>query len=190
MHSNNGNKDLLKTAMWVCAGLLIGALGTAAISWTSSPHDANARKSASSSIEEPVAQTADDKPLPLGPVPIPSANPCTAALSTLNAMHRSQNSAQNYQQNQAVPQDQTQVSVDGQTVILAPGTSYAESSSGYPIYTGSRAVDSAAAEIPYSNNTASEELAPQQIGRNGLVANPCADPPSSHGVAYSRQKAY
>lgn len=71
---------------------------------------------------------------------------------------------------------------------------YSESTSGYPIIAGRRAVDynSSGAITPSGNAIMVDETGtilqqtPRPIGRNGLIGNPCVDPPSSHGTAYSR----
>src|SRR5205823_2445762 len=72
-----------------------------------------------------------------------------------------------------------------QAIELPPGVSLSETTSGYPIITGTRAVDSPPVVIPY-NGGPMEEALPQPIGRNGLLANPCSDPISAHGAAYGR----
>lgn len=53
---------------------------------------------------------------------------------------------------------------------------YSETTSGYPVAVGRRAVD-------YSGPVS---LPPQQVGRNGLLSNPPVDPPSTRGAAYGR----
>lgn len=74
---------------------------------------------------------------------------------------------------------------------LQAGQEVSFSTSSYPVVTGSRAVDHAAnapAFFPATEQTA-EPLDLQRIGRNGLLANPCVDPVSSYGPAYSRSRA-
>jgi hypothetical protein len=76
----------------------------------------------------------------------------------------------------------------GEQIILRPGTTYSESSSGYPIYTGGRAIDSEAEPMVNPETTVGEDeqgSMSQPVGRNGLLANPCVDPMSSKGKAYS-----
>jgi hypothetical protein len=70
---------------------------------------------------------------------------------------------------------------------------YSESTSGYPIAVGRRAVDSTPEGFVTSGNAvlldesgAIMDPEPRPIGRNGLVGNPSVDPPSSRGAAYGR----
>jgi hypothetical protein len=75
---------------------------------------------------------------------------------------------------------------------------YGQTASGYPISTGRRAVDYFDSAQGRVINTGVDPSATagwaaddysvpaQRLGRNGLVANPSVDPPSSHGAAYSR----
>ena len=71
-------------------------------------------------------------------------------------------------------------------LIMQPGTCYSETASGYPISTGGRAVDFTNTQTgPIESFEPDSRLAPQPIGRNGLLSNPSVDPPSSRGHAYS-----
>lgn len=96
--------------------------------------------------------------------------PVSSALATLNGSAPTANSAQ--------------IQAADSNGML-PGTSLSESASAYSIYTGGRAVDSPPVLIEQANGYYSE-AEEQRVGRNGLLANPCADPPSAHGLAYGR----
>ncbi len=201
MHANEDNKEMQKTVLWVGSGLLLGVVFMLGFYLIYINQDSAASKASTpSTIEEPVPTSTTGGVVPTGPVPVPSLTPCTTALSSLNGQQSqipvgsmpgqgmpAVSQIPGYSPIQAATGQQGSANI--QTINLAPGTSYSESSSGYPIYTGGRAVDSPPAHLPYSSQVVVEEST-QQIGRNGLVANPCADPPSVHGVAYSRQKAY
>ncbi|HEY9790348.1 MAG TPA: hypothetical protein V6D22_08115 [Candidatus Obscuribacterales bacterium] len=75
---------------------------------------------------------------------------------------------------------------------------YGQTASGYPIATGRKAVDYYDSAQGRVINTGVDpgatagwaaddySVPAQRLGRNGLVSNPCVDPPSSHGAAYSR----
>jgi hypothetical protein len=69
--------------------------------------------------------------------------------------------------------------------------------SGYPMAAGRKAVEyidpqqgayTGAQDPSTTAGWAPDDytVAAQRVGRNGLVSNPCVDPPSSHGAAYSR----
>ncbi len=127
----------------------------------------------------------------------PCQSPVTNALAQLNAVAPGQVQTQLMPlQPLATPVLHSTVNSINQSdcVVLNPGQAYSETASGYPIYTGSRAVDSAPVQIPLSQVPASQvpvmgaesEGCGMQIGRNGLLQNPCVDPPSVHGLAYGR----
>lgn len=82
-------------------------------------------------------------------------------------------------------------SESSQQFELQAGQSVSLSTSSYPVVTGSRAVDHAANSPSFleSPEQTAEPLDLQRIGRNGLLANPCVDPASSYGAAYSRSRA-
>lgn len=73
---------------------------------------------------------------------------------------------------------------------LIPGQVYSETSSGYPIVTGSRAVDWGTQQVTYVLDQQGEAsqlvINGQPVGRNGLISNPCVDPASTKGLSYSR----
>jgi hypothetical protein len=193
------NKDnLVKTAALVFVSILAGAIISVGIQHLGSGkhHHKQGQKIASAestvSADQSPNEAADESDLatsnesaavsskipPAGTAPNPaleSAHPVSEALSILNGPAAS-----------IVPQ--------AQEATLAPGLHYSESSSGYPIYTGWRAVDSPMAALPSDSSQTQtviygqdvSNLQPQQIGRNGLLANPCVDPGSAHGLAYSR----
>jgi hypothetical protein len=80
----------------------------------------------------------------------------------------------------------------GGTEMIPSGIYYSDSTSGYPISSGGRAVGSG---VPQTNTTTVyvdqggnvvPAPPPQAVGRNGLLSNPPVDQPSSHGTAYSR----
>lgn len=171
--------EVLKGAIWLTVGLIIGAVVMVSVQYWSiianSDKGDGLEKSASLESSQntvavpcaPVQATANTTPPEL--VPVPSPYPVSTALAALNGTSRS-----------AV---QVQTAVDPQAPTLAPGTVLSESTNGYPIVTGGRAVDSPYRNIDPETNT---ELPPQQVGRSGLLSNPCVDPPSVHGLAYGR----
>ncbi|MBX9685423.1 MAG: hypothetical protein K2X27_01900 [Candidatus Obscuribacterales bacterium] len=164
-------KDLLKIALWVCSGILLGAAIMAAVQHFSTEPTTLAETSPSAG--QASEQTKSAQTMPASPYPV------AAGLAALNAASN---------QNPAPAQGMIVQTNDGQNIQLAPGTSYSETNSGYPICTGRRAVDWAPASIPAQDyqNQEIDQGPPQPIGRNGLLANPSSDPPSSHGLAYSR----
>jgi len=191
------NKDnLVKTSALVCVSILAGAIITVAVQYLGNAEHTHrhgqkiASAESTDSTEQQSTESSDDaatassddgaqvtKTAPAGSAPNPaleSAHPVSAALSLLNG-------------------NTTTSTAQTQETALAPGMHYSETSSGYPVYTGGRAVDSSMA--PLTDSAQSQEviygqevsnLQPQQIGRNGLLANPCMDPISVHGLAYSR----
>lgn len=80
---------------------------------------------------------------------------------------------------------------------LAPGTCVSQTTSGYSIVTGSRAIDSPGVQVVESGQPVviNEQgsivsLESQPVGRNGLLSNPPVDPPSSKGRAYTQNGYY
>lgn len=173
--------ETIKIAIWVGCGLLIGALSMFAVQHFSSgqqqttagakqetPGEMNTSQSETSSTLQ--ANTGSQSANPSGQQMQVCPYPVSSALATLNG-----SAGVNGSQTDSMP-----------ATYLAPGTSVSESSSGYPIYTGGRAVDSPPVLIESSSGYMAAEAAPQASGRNGLLANPCSDPPSAHGLAYGR----
>lgn len=181
------DKDLLKTAIWVTSGLVAGAALMWAIQyWT--PNQEIVKQAADS--DKDIVESAVARSQTLVPdhtalsaqaaanaehklVPVPSPYPVSSALAVLNG-----------NANQTIVETTQQTGVT--YVNLAPGTSLSESTSGYPITMGRRAVDSAFVVAPDSSSSITE-VPPQPVGRNGLLSNPCVDPPSTHGAAYGRR---
>ena len=101
----------------------------------------------------------------------PCPNPLDVAMSQLNAPVMYQ-----VQGNQLVPLQ------EGQTITVAPGDTMPSASPGYQsagdiVQTG-----------PFQQVSGQYHALPSlPVGRNGLLANPCVDPPSVHGIAYTRQ---
>lgn len=81
---------------------------------------------------------------------------------------------------------------NGGTELIPSGVYYSDSTSGYPISSGGRAVGSGVPQMStttvYVDQGGNVVPSPpaQAVGRNGLLSNPPVDPPSSHGTAYSR----
>jgi hypothetical protein len=170
-------KDLVQVAVWVCCGIIAGALITAGVQSLVSAGRPLQAKQPAGNMAEPAEAVSAVKGAPVG-APDRFASPCPVsdALTALNDGRPVQ-------------------ATNPAAVSLSPGTHYSETASGYPIYTGGRAVDSLPAQIPVQFQQAESQnqvILPdagqeaQQVGRNGLIANPCVDPPSSHGLAYSR----
>jgi hypothetical protein len=72
---------------------------------------------------------------------------------------------------------------------------YQQTSSGYTIYTGRKAVDSTqtvnvgtGAAYVVDQYGAQSDVSGQPIGRNGLRGNPCVDPASTYGASYGRNR--
>jgi hypothetical protein len=172
--------EKIKTAIWVCCGLIVGMLIMFAVQHFSANEAKEGVKEAEiSGSSEPTASIQNE---PNNNTGTTSANPpamqacpypVSSALATLNGPPNHANA----------PQAQQVGVVDANGML--PGTVLSESSSGYPVYTGGRAIDSPPVLFEGSNSI-DAEAATQRVGRNGLLANPCSDPPSAHGLAYGR----
>ena len=173
------NREFVKVAIWVGSGLLAGALITAGLqSLISStqprkaalPADSQAENSNTTpdrqakAIAEPAVQPQSNA------VKFASPCPVSTALTYLN-------NASGMPATNLAPGS------------VSPGVNYSQTTSGYPIYTGGRAVDSPglATQIPCQSQPMLVPMLPSlPVGRNGLLSNPCVDPASCRGLAYSR----
>ena len=176
----NNQNETMKTAIWVCSGLIVGMLIMFAVQLLSANEAKDGVKEAENSSSSKSTASVQNEPSnhtgttsASAPAMQACPYPVSSALATLNGPSSNANA----------PQAQDGV-VDANGML--PGTVLSESSSGYPVYTGSRAIDSPPVLIEGSNSI-DAEAAPQQVGRNGLLANPCSDPPSAHGLAYGRK---
>lgn len=158
----NRDGEKLRIAIWVSSGLLAGTLIMAAVQGLYSnnqPNQIPESQAAEAPADAEAASEFSGQPHKTPrPHYLPEPNPVAKALAQLDCGQIEANDA----------------------MMINPGQSYAETVSGYPIYTGARAVD----PLPVSRDES--QLPPQVPGRNGLLGNPCADPPSSHSTAYSR----
>lgn len=182
MNNSSQPSPPYKTIALVLAGALVGIAITVAVQ-NSSKDSGNANKmqvaesaqvqeqatsAATASVSQPAPQAAAPQSLP----PMPS-----------------QTSAGTWQQAPAAAAAAAQPSY----VPEGRNIEYANTVSGYTIYTGRRAVDSEEAPTYSSGAAATDETgsvvapASQPIGRNGLRGNPCVDPASTFGSAYGRR---
>ncbi|HEY9783875.1 MAG TPA: hypothetical protein V6D17_00645 [Candidatus Obscuribacterales bacterium] len=136
----------------IALGALIGIIACVAV-LCFVPHE-GAKSAASSGVVEAAsgpAQAAGTAAYPAQEIPISNAGQAMAAETDMAALQTAQ------------PQAIVQPPQSGETV------------SGYPIYTGDKAIDYPIPMPPNPHCT---------IGRNGLQSNPCVDPPSCKGRAY------
>ncbi len=148
--------------VWIFVGLLVGIAGTVGVQyWLSGERNEQSAPVAAVTAADMPAATGTGGEASAGSAGTVPAGDATAATNT------EPNAAQQ--------------------VSLRPGMTYSETTSGYPIYTGRRAVDSSAQPVETVESAPINEEATmsQSVGRNGLLANPCVDPASSKGKAYS-----
>lgn len=180
--------------VWIFVGLLVGIAGTVGVQyWLSGERNSqSAPVAAVTAADMPVAtgMTAEPSAGVMGAVQLGDATttgavgvvPAEAMATGANAKSAldSETGAMSAAATNSGPSAAQQVS-------LSSGMTYSETTSGYPIYTGRRAVDSSALPVETTESASMNEEATmsQSVGRNGLLANPCVDPASSKGKAYS-----
>lgn len=191
----NRKHESIKAVVFVGIGLMFGVLimlsmqlgsktstdekSKSAVSHKNGSHteDADASNSEDSPTKT-VAAAAQPAQLPARPsIPGLKAcpNPLDIAMSQLNSPMVYQ-----VRGNQLIPLQ------DGQTVTVAPEDAV-QTAGGYQ--TGGYQGQSDTIQTgPYQQVSGQFHGLPAlPVGRNGLLANPCVDPPSTHGIAYNRQ---
>ncbi len=188
----NKKNESIKAAAFLAIGIMFGVLIMLSAQFTGSSEKGRANQSSTKTNEGAATQSSTERnasaevsgtngegqtqtaqavsrPNIAGLKPCP--NPLDVAMSQLNAPMMYQ-----VQGNQLVPLQ------EGQTITVAPGDTMPSVSPGYQ---GAGDIVQAG---PYQQVSGQYHALPAlPVGRNGLLANPCVDPPSVHGIAYTRQ---
>ena len=200
MRENQDDKWALSASLLIAVGLLSGILMTVLVQQWLSGHGSTNGKTAVAQIANKALSEPVQSPAKLGGTsastsagaiygsPNVSSTVAIDPLQSSGACAASTVSPTITQQTSTVSQGTTA----GATEMIPSGVYYSDSTSGYPISVGGRAVGSGVPQTTsttvYVDQGGNVLPAPpmQAIGRNGLLSNPPVDPPSSHGTAYSR----
>lgn len=193
----NRKHESIKAVVFVGIGLMFGVLimlsmqfgnknctdekSKNAVSHKKGSHTEDA--DVSNAEDSPTKTVAADAPLAQLPArpSIPGLkacpNPVDIAMSQLNSPMVYQ-----VRGNQLIPLQ------DGQTVTVAPEDAMQTPLAGGYQTGGYQGQSDTIQTGPYQQVSGQYHGLPAlPVGRNGLLANPCVDPPSTHGIAYNRQ---